>query len=346
MNDFTRLFDIIHYQNEKYPKPDALVGKENGAWRKYSTQEVVELVNAVSLAFIKLGLKPGDTVALVSNNRPEWNILDMGMLQAGIINVPIYPTISEQEYKFIFNDAGIHYVFVGDKNLFAKISNIKNDVPTLKAIYTFDKVDGAQHFSEFLVLGKGGDISEVEKIKASIAADSLATIIYTSGTTGTPKGVMLSHHNIVSNIKSVWSILPVTHRQRILSFLPLCHIFERMVVYIYMARGTSVYYAESIDLLVPNLKELKPNFFTTVPRLLEKVYAKFSLNLTIFLCENIPDEKLSRRNIYYLLNSYKMSVSKMFGNASSQPTHHSRHDGSFDKQFALMRPVSRTDSKC
>ena len=274
MQDFTRLFDILYYQNEKYPQADAFAAKENGQWRKYSTQEIIVNANKVSLALLKLGVKPDDKIATVSNNRPEWNMADIGMLQVGAVNVPVYPTISEHEYKFIFNDAEIKYAFVSDKNLFTKISNIKAEVPSLKEIYSFDKVEGCKHFSEFLALADGGDIKQVEQLKASIKEDTMATIIYTSGTTGNPKGVMLSHHNIVSNIKGVSPFLPLHHSQQVLSFLPLCHIFERVVVYVYISYGVSVYYAESIETISENLKEVKPHFFTTVPRLLEKVYIK------------------------------------------------------------------------
>ena len=274
MQDFTRLFDIIYYQNEKYPQADAFAAKVSGLWKKYSTQEVIDTANKVSLALLKLGVKPDDKIATVSNNRPEWNMTDLGMLQVGAVNVPVYPTISEHEYKFIFNDAEIKYAFVSDKNLFTKISNIKSEVPSLKEIYSFDKVEGCKHFSEFLALADGGDLNQVEQLKASIKEESLATIIYTSGTTGNPKGVMLSHHNIVSNIKGVSPFLPLHCSQQVLSFLPLCHIFERVVVYVYISYGVSVYYAESIETISENLKEVKPHFFTTVPRLLEKVYIK------------------------------------------------------------------------
>jgi len=274
MNDFTRLFDIIYYQKEKYHQDVAFANKLNGTWQHHNTQEVIDTANKVSLSLLKLGVKPGDKLALVSNNRPEWNMTDIGMLQAGAVNVPVYPTISEHEYKFIFNDAEIQYAFVSDAKLYAKIASIKTDVPSLKEIFTFDKVDGCKSFSDFLKLGEGGDLNEVEKIKAAVKPADMATIIYTSGTTGNPKGVMLSHNNIVSNIKAVSPILPLNENQKVLSFLPLCHIFERVVVYVYMMHGVSVYYAESMETIADNLKEVKPNFFTTVPRLLEKVFIK------------------------------------------------------------------------
>ena len=274
MKDYTRLFDIIHYQQANYPQPDAFGFKANGEWKKVSTQEIIDTGNKVSLSLLKLGIKPQDKVALVSNNRPEWNMVDLGILQIGAVNVPVYPTISEHEYKFIFNDAEIKYAIVSDKNLANKIASIKAEVPSLQGIFTFDKVEGFKHFSEFLEIGNGGDVAEIEKLKASVAPETLATIIYTSGTTGNPKGVMLSHNNIVSNIKAVLPALPLQPSMRVLSFLPLCHIFERVVVYVYMVKGVSVYYAESMETIADNLKEVKPNFFTSVPRLLEKVYIK------------------------------------------------------------------------
>ncbi|MES2620647.1 MAG: long-chain fatty acid--CoA ligase [Bacteroidota bacterium] len=274
MKDFTRLFDIIHSQKSDFEQPDAFAYKVSGEWKKYSTDDIISQGNKVSLSLLKLGVKPDDKIAIVSNNRPEWNIVDLGILQIGAVNVPVYPTISEHEYKFIFSDAEIKYAFVSDKNLFNKISSIKHEVPSLKEIFSFEKVDGCKHFSEFLEIGAGSDFAEVEKIKATVKPETLATIIYTSGTTGNPKGVMLSHNNIVSNVKAVLPILPLDSTKRVLSFLPLCHIFERVVIYVYIARGVSVYYAESMETIADNLKEVKPNFFTSVPRLLEKVYIK------------------------------------------------------------------------
>jgi long-chain acyl-CoA synthetase len=274
MKDFTRLFDIIYYQNANYPQPDSFACKVNGEWKKYSTQDMIDGANRVSLALLKLGVKPDDKIAIVSTSRPEWNMVDLGILQIGAVNVPVYPTISEHEYNFIFNDAEIKYAFVSDEKLYKKIAHIKTEVPSLKDIFTFDKVTGAKSFSEFQELGNGGDLQEVEKLKAAVKPEALATIIYTSGTTGNPKGVMLSHNNVVSNVKASRPVLPIDETKRVLSFLPLCHIFERMVVYVYMQVGASVYYAESMETIADNLKEVKPNFFTSVPRLLEKVYIK------------------------------------------------------------------------
>jgi long-chain acyl-CoA synthetase len=274
MNDYTRLFDLIYYQQSQFPQHDAFCRKENGTWIKYSTADCIEKINQVSKALIKLGVKPDDKIAVVSSNRPEWNILDLGVLQTGAVLVPIYPTISEEEYHFIFNDAEIKYAFVGDAGLFQKITNIKTTTPSLQDIYSFDNVPNCKHFSDFLTTGADVDNAELEKWKAAVKPEQLATIIYTSGTTGNPKGVMLSHNNVVSNIKAVKPILPLDHTMKVLSFLPLCHIFERMVVFVYIANGVSIYYAESLDLIADNLKEVKPDFFTSVPRLLEKVYMK------------------------------------------------------------------------
>jgi long-chain acyl-CoA synthetase len=283
MNDYTRLFDLIYYQQSQFPQQDAFCRKENGAWIKYSTDDCIKQINKVSLALMKLGVKPDDKIAVVSPNRPEWNMLDLGVLQTGAVLVPIYPTITEEEYKFIFNDGEIKYAFVDDKNLFSKITNIKGEIPTLIDIYSFEKVEGCKHFSDFLALSEGGDTVALEALKAAVKPEQLATIIYTSGTTGNPKGVMLSHNNVVSNIKAVKPIMPLDSTMKVLSFLPLCHIFERMVVFVYIANGVSIYYAESLDLIADNLKEVKPDFFTSVPRLLEKVYMKLesaSANLT------------------------------------------------------------------
>jgi long-chain acyl-CoA synthetase len=306
MSNFTRLFDILPYQLEKFPKEDCFAAKENGVWRKYSTKEVIETANKLSLSMLKFGVQPNDKVVIVGNNRPEWNITDLGLSQAGIITVPVYPTISEGEYRYIFNDAGVKAVFLSDANLFGKISAIKHEVPTLQHIISFDKIEGCTHFSDFLKIGEGEDVGKIEAIKKTIKPEDLATIIYTSGTTGNPKGVMLSHHNVVSNIKAVLPLLPLDHEKRVLSFLPLCHIFERMVVYVYNATGVSVYYAENLEAIAANLKEVKPHFFTSVPRLLEKVYLKLEAagaNLTGFK-KKLYESALKFANEYDLEKKY------------------------------------------
>lgn len=273
----TRIFDLLEIQLKKYPKDDALACKINGQWLKYTTQNFIDNTNNISNGLLALGIKKDDTIANISNNRPEWNFVDMGMLQIGTVHVPIYPTISEADYKFILNDAEIKIVFVSNEELFQKIQNIRKDVPSLKEVYTYDKVSGAKHWSEIVEAGKKyHDKQQLSSIKNSIKPHDLATLIYTSGTTGTPKGVMLTHNNFVSNFAACAKLPPVDHTCRCLSFLPLCHVYERMLTYMYMYKGISVYYAENLETIGENLKEVKPHIFTTVPRLLEKVYDKIT----------------------------------------------------------------------
>ncbi len=273
--DFQRLFELPYYQLKHMSQPVCLAHKKDGKWIKYSTQEMVDNTNKVSKGLLALGVKPGDKIGLIStSNRPEWNFLDMGMQQIGAVNVPIYPTISPKEYSYIFNDAEIKYVFLSDAGLLDKVEQIKGEVPSLQGIYSFDDIDGLPNWKELFDLGKDVTDEEVKAVSDTIEPDHLVTLIYTSGTTGLPKGVMLSHSNIVSNIKAAMSVVPIEDKYTVLSFLPLCHIFERTVLYGYISQGASVYYAEGIDQIGDNLKEVKPHFFTTVPRLLEKVYDK------------------------------------------------------------------------
>lgn len=271
----TRLIDLLPYQAANFPQEDCIAHKVNGKWEKLSTQEILKRVDQVSRALVQFGLKPDDKVALISGNRPEWNILDLGMLNVGVVNVPVYPTISEGEYNFIFNDAEIKIAFVGDAGVYEKVKRLKESVPSLQEIYTIDEVPGAKNLKDFLALDTTpDDMSKVEEYRNQVTEDDLATFIYTSGTTGTPKGVMLTHKNVTSNVLSVAPILPLNPTYRALSFLPLCHIFERVVTYTYFYSGVSIYYAESLETIGDNLKEVKPQFFTSVPRLLEKVYEK------------------------------------------------------------------------
>ncbi|HSI90453.1 MAG TPA: long-chain fatty acid--CoA ligase, partial [Adhaeribacter sp.] len=272
--DFTRAFDILTYQLNKYPQPDCMAAKINGQWRKHSTGETLDKANQVSLGLLKLGIKKGDKVAIVSMNRPEWVFADYGIQQIGAIGVPMYPTITEEDYRYIFNDAEVKAIFVSDAGLYNKVRAATANIPGILEIYTFDEVKGATCWTELLKLGEGEDAQKLEPIKAAILPEDLLTIIYTSGTTGNPKGVMLTHNNIVSNVKSVSPYVPVNNEHRALSFLPLCHIYERMLLYLYMSFGVSIYYAEGMETIADNLKEVKPHVFTTVPRLLEKVYDK------------------------------------------------------------------------
>ncbi|AYN04667.1 MULTISPECIES: long-chain fatty acid--CoA ligase [unclassified Flavobacterium] len=277
MVTITRLFDFPYYQKEKYNKKDALVTKRNGVWEKTSTEEYIAKANAISRALLRMGIQKDDKIALItSTNRTEWHIMDIGILQTGAQTVPVYPTISEEDYEYVLNHSGSSYCFVSDKEVLDKVLAIKQNVPTLKDVFTFDEIAGAKNWT--IVLDQGADESnqnEVEARKDSIVTDDLATIIYTSGTTGRPKGVMLSHKNIVSNVLDSAPRIPFEPGHSVaLSFLPICHIFERMILYIYQYYGISVYFGESIDKLSDNLKEVRPNVITAVPRLLEKVYDK------------------------------------------------------------------------
>lgn len=273
--EVTRLFELVKRFHDKYPKPDALAAKENGKWITYSTQDFVDTVDNFSYGLIALGLQRNDKIALIANNRPEWNYVDLGMQQAGVINVPIYPTISENDLKFILNDAEIKYVFVSSKELYEKVKSASAGLASLKDVYTFNRIDGAKHWSEIVELGKKNrNEAQLNSIKNSIKSEDLATILYTSGTTGTPKGVMLSHANLLSNVWDSRKLIPVDNTGKALSFLPLNHVYERMLTYLYMFTGISIYYAESLETIGDNLKEVKPQVFSCVPRLLEKVYDK------------------------------------------------------------------------
>ena len=273
--DVRRTFDILAHQLANSPKADALAAKINGQWMPKSTQELQNEANIVSLGLVALGLKRADKVAIISMNRPEWMLADFGIAQIGAVSVPMYPSITVEDYKYIFTDAGVRAVFVADQKLYDKVkeATVGLDIPA-ENIFTFDKVAGARHFSELLEMGKKGNPADLEPLKAAVEPDNLLTLIYTSGTTGSPKGVMLTHDNILSNCRNSQRFVPVTKEDKALSFLPLCHIFERMVTYLYMINGVSIYYAENMDVIADNLREVKPQIFTTVPRLLEKVYDK------------------------------------------------------------------------
>ncbi len=269
-----RIFDLHYHQLKNFPKSDALTAKIEGKWIPTSTQSMIDQARDFASGLLELGLKPKDKVALISNNRPEWHISDLGILMAGMINVPIYPTITEEDYEYIMNDAEVKICIVSDEELFQKVNSIKDKVTSLSALYGFDNINECDSWNKIKLAGKEKNHKEIDTIKQSILEDDLATLIYTSGTTGRPKGVMLSHKNIVSNAVSSRERLPVGSESRSLSFLPLCHVYERMVCYLYIYTGTSIYYAESLETIGENLKEVHPQVFTAVPRLLEKVYDK------------------------------------------------------------------------
>jgi long-chain acyl-CoA synthetase len=268
-----RLFDLLH-NLEKFPaKDDALAAKENGVWRKYGTREYLETVNFLSYAFINLGIQPGDKIGLISNNRPEWNFVDFACLQTGAINTPLYPTISEHDLKFVIHDAQIKYFFVANDALYQKVKACADGTP-IKEIYSFSKQSDKNIYQLIEDGKKNPQEKRLKEIEAGIRDTDLATLIYTSGTTGNPKGVMLSHRNFVSNVLATQNLAPFEPHWRALSFLPLNHVYERMLSYLYMRNGISVYYAESLETIGDNLKEVQPQIFVTVPRLLEKVYDK------------------------------------------------------------------------
>ncbi len=283
MNDQSRIFDFLDYQLNHFPKKDMFCGKENGQWTPYSTADVKDIVNRLSAGLVKLGLsghnmqiEQQDKVALISKNRPEWLMLDLACQQIGVALCPIYPTTNINELEFIFNDAAVKYVFVSGQDILDKVTIIRERVPSLSGVFSFDELTGAEYWKTILNDHSAEDLAKLETTKASILPGHCATIIYTSGTTGTPKGVMLSHRNIVSNVLNSVNSFPFEEdtSARALSFLPLNHIFERMVSFIYIYRGISIYYAENLDTIGENLKEVQPNLFSTVPRLLEKTYEK------------------------------------------------------------------------
>jgi long-chain acyl-CoA synthetase len=279
----TRLFDFLELQAKQFPKTDAFVSKENGTWKPYSTKEAQQIIDQLSAGLLALGVsghtmevEQQDKIALISKNKPEWIFLDLACQQIGAILCPIYPTTNVNELEFIFNDATIKYVFLSEQVIGDKIDQIKTKVPSLLGAFSFDVVTGMDSWLSVLSKATPEYLEKVQKIKASILPTHCATIIYTSGTTGFPKGVMLSHQNIVTNVINGKASFPFEDRPdgRILSFLPLNHIYERMGTYIMISSGISIYYAESLETIGENLKEVKPHLFFTVPRLLEKVYEK------------------------------------------------------------------------
>lgn len=277
MATITRLFDFPYHQQEKYNIPDALVTKKEGQWIKTSTDEYIRMANTFSRGLLRMGAKKDTKIAVISSsNRTEWHIIDIGILQIAAQNIPVYPTISEEDYEYILTHSEADYCFVSDKEVLAKVNAIRKNVPKIKEVYSFDTIEGCKNWQEVIDLGiDEGNQKEVDALKDAVTEDDLATIIYTSGTTGRPKGVMLSHKNIVSNVLNCEKRIPFeAGKTKALSFLPICHIFERMVVYLYQYYGVGIYFAESIEKLSENLKETQPHVITAVPRLLEKVYDK------------------------------------------------------------------------
>ena len=270
-----RLTDLISYQLEHNPKDECISDKVTGTWRRYSTSECKKIIDELSLGLLNFGINPGDKIAVISKNRVEWTFIDLAVLQVGGVLVPLYPNTSEDHFIFIFDDAGIRMTFVEDKELYHIIKNVSRKTKTkIEAIYTFDKIEKHSHWTDIINQKNETHRSKLDLIINNVKEDDLATIIYTSGTTGIPKGVMLTHNNIMSNVNSLVMIMPIQYFKRTISFLPLCHIFERSTVYFYMLIGASINYPQGLDFIGENIKEIKPNFFVTVPRLLEKVFEK------------------------------------------------------------------------
>ena len=272
----SRVFDLLHNCIVPSNKDDVFAIKRGGTWHKYTAQEVLSIVNKVSHGLYKLGVRKDDKIAIVSTNRPEWNFMDLGMQQIGAVSVPMYPNITVEDYKYIFADAGVKFIFVSDAHLLARVKEATSMLTDIEAIYTFDEIDGEKNWKEVIQAGENGDNTQLEQLKNEVSSHDLLTLIYTSGTTGKPKGVMLTHRNIVADIEGVidGKHLEFEPTDRALSFLPLCHIYERTNLYVFMRSSVSIYYAESMETIGDNLKEVQPQVFATVPRLLEKVYDK------------------------------------------------------------------------
>ena len=272
MNKFNRLFDIIINYKTEYAKDIMVAGRAGDKWRTFSTAEFVDIVNNLSKGLIARGIKKGDRVAIMSGNRPEWNFVDFACNQLGVATVPLYPTLSNQDLIYIINDADVKMVFVSNEDLAAKADLAMKENNINIETYTFDKLEGRKYYMEVADLGKANDV-DLTPYNDAVEAEDLLTLIYTSGTTGKPKGVYLSHENLLSNVQACNHLI-TTEYKKALSFLPLCHIFERMVVYMYFSRGVQIYYAENLDNIVVDINDVKPDLFTTVPRVLEKVYDK------------------------------------------------------------------------
>jgi len=278
--EVTRIFDILPYHASRFkPKDDVLASKENGEWVKYDIHQYREIVDNISYGFLKMGVQPGDRIAQISPNRSEWNFVDMAVLQVGAIHVPIYPTISESDYCYILNHSEVKYMFVSGMELLRKIQHIIPSIPHIQCIFTYKEHLELKNLSELIDLGKQNKEPELlEQRKAAIHPDDIAKIIYTSGTTGNPKGVMLSHDNLISNFKAASYIPPFGEEAKAVSYLPLCHVYERMLNYLYQYLGFSIYYAENLGTITDNMRDVQPELLSTVPRLLEKIYDKLFAN--------------------------------------------------------------------
>ncbi len=274
MKQVTRIFDLLELYKEEYRSIGDLFNiKRNGSWVHFSADEYLRNSNLISLGFLAMGFQKGTRIAMVMNNCPEWNFIDMGILQVGAVQVPVYPTISEENYRYIFKDSEIEYLIFSDQEIYERIRSVIPNIPGLKEIFSIEQIDGIRNWNEILELGRQHpDHAGLEAIKAAVLPGDLATIIYTSGTTGRPKGVMLSHNNFVTNYKALGEIPPLKMHDRVVSFLPLCHVYERTAGYVYQSFGVSVFYVHNIDELGDDIREVKPHGFASVPRVFEKIY--------------------------------------------------------------------------
>lgn len=278
MNEVTRIFDILSFNEKHQPLDKALSIKRNGQWESFSTAELRKNVDLISFGLISLGFKKGDKVATVLNNSPEWNFVDFGMAQLGVVHVGIYPTISDVEYKHILSHAEAKLLIVSSKELYDRLHPIAQKISSVEEVFCLEKIDGVRNLDDILTLGlenKPKYKTELEDRKASVKPDDLLTLIYTSGTTGLSKGVMLTHNNVVSNVKLGFEFTGyLNYKDRAFSFLPMSHVLERCGVYLWQAKGLEIYYAGNIESLVPDMKEAQPHTFIAVPRIFEKIYDK------------------------------------------------------------------------
>ena len=274
MKSITRIFDLLELYKDEYNSiPDAFNVKKDGKWKHFSSEDYIRISHQVSLGLLSLGVKKGTRIATIMVNCPEWNFFDMGILMTGAVQVPIYPTISEENYRYIFKDAGIEFLVFSDNDIYQRIKKVITEIPDLKAIYSIETVEGVRNWKEILELGQNNQYSgELESVKKSILPEEMATIIYTSGTTGRPKGVMLSHSNFVTNFTALKEIPPLKTGDRVVSFLPLCHVYERTTGYVYQFLGVSIFYIQNLEELGQNIREVRPHGFASVPRVFEKIY--------------------------------------------------------------------------
>ncbi|WP_075591638.1 AMP-dependent synthetase/ligase [Labilibacter marinus] len=318
---FERTFDILHHQTQTNPQNIMLCSKSNGHWKKISAQQYHDNAEQFALGLLSMGFKPGDKIATISNNRPEWNFVDMGMSMVGVIHVPVYPTISEEEFEHIFRHSGAKMVIVSDVALYDKIKPITEKIEALSHLLTFNEIEGAKNWS--IVLEKGTEQKDefetlYKETKDKIASEDIASIIYTSGTTGLPKGVMLTHGNFMNNVAGVWDSFELNPETRALSFLPLCHVFERMVNYLFQAKGVAVYYAENLGTLAVDMAAIKANVFVTVPRVIERIYDKIvskgedlsGIKKVIFFWAMRLGERYSKANNNNIFYHWKLRIAR------------------------------------